>query len=61
MGKPALIQNCLVEVQGGRNSGDEVSVVVRVPMSAAAPDLLGFFGFRLQDRMLVAQTVMRKE
>ena len=61
LGRPALIQNCQVEVRGGVNSGDEVLVAVRVPMAAAAPDLLGFFGFRLQDRTLEAQTVMRKE
>ena len=61
LGKPALAQNCQIEVQGGFASGDEVSVAVRVPMAAAAPDLLGFFGFGLNDRLLVAQTVMRKE
>lgn len=61
LGKPALAAHCQVEVQGGWTCGEEVSVVVRVPMAAAAPDLLGFFGFSLRDRMLVAQTVMRKE
>ncbi len=45
----------------GRHSGDPVLVEIRVPMKAAAPDMLGFIGFSLKDRELVARTVMRKE
>ena len=40
---------------------DPVTVEVRVPMDAAAPDLLRFFGFSLRNRMLLAKTTMRKE
>ena len=42
-------------------SGEPVVAVVRVPMKAAAPDLLRMFGFGLAGRQLVGSTVMRKE
>ena len=56
-----LIESYRVEVQGGARSGDEVQLVVRVPMATAAPDLLAMFGYRLQDQEIVAQAVMRRE
>ena len=42
-------------------SGAPVAVVVQVPATQAAPDLLAFVGLSLKDEMLSAQTVMRKE
>ena len=36
-------------------------MTVKVPMKAAAPDLLSFIGFGLRDREMSAQAVMRKE
>ncbi len=59
--KPALAQNCLVQVQGGLHVGDEVLVTVQLPQSVAAPDLLRFVGYSLQGRVLTAQCLMRKE
>jgi hypothetical protein len=45
----------------GVHTGDPVLVEIRVPMQAAAPDLLAIFGFELQGRQLVGRTVMRHE
>lgn len=59
--RPSLIKSCDLHVGRGRHTGDEVRVVVQVPMTAAAPDLLAMFGFGLGGRQLMAQTVMRKE
>ena len=42
-------------------SGEEVSVAVRVPMTAAAPDLLWPIGYSIQDRHLMSETRMLKE
>jgi len=50
-----------VETSLGKYSGDEISVVVRVPMKAASPDLLWPVGYSLADRHLVAETRMIKE
>lgn len=50
-----------VDAELGRVSGDEVTVTVRAPMSAVAPDLLWPVGFGLQGRELITQTRMRKE
>ncbi len=62
----ALGQRCMIEAHRsrflrGKHGGDRVGVEVRVPMRAAAPDLLGFLGFGLGKRELVAQCVMRKQ
>jgi Kef-type K+ transport system membrane component KefB len=45
----------------GGYTGDPVIVEIRVPMSAASPDLLGAFGFSLKHRFLISRVVMRKE
>jgi len=45
----------------GQYAGDPVWVQVTVPMTAAAPDLLGVVGLSLQGQQLAAQTVMRKQ
>ncbi|WP_437224855.1 TadE family protein [Planctomicrobium sp. SH661] len=45
----------------GKYPGDEVIVTVRVPMSAAAPNLLWPLGYNLVGRDLIAETRMLKE
>lgn len=50
-----------VHAQLGTYSGDEVVVAVRVPMSAAAPDLLWPVGYGLRGKQFVAETRMLKE
>ena len=45
----------------GEYSGDEVVVTVRVPMTAAAPNLLWPLGYNIRGRDLVAETRMTKE
>ena len=44
-------------------TGDMISVKLRAPSAAAAPDLLKFFGdkFSIQDKQLCHQAVARKE
>lgn len=53
--------NISVQAQVGEFSGDEVIVAVRVPMAAAAPNLLWAFGYNLRGRQLIAETRMIKE
>jgi len=42
-------------------SGEPIAVQVRLPASAAVPDLLIFAGLSIRNQVLVGQTVMRKE
>lgn len=58
---PALARAYELELVPGLLTGDPVVCEVRLPMTAAAPDALRFFGFSLQGRELSARTVMRKE
>ena len=51
----------IVDTEIGEFTGDEVIVTVRVPMSAASPDLLWPIGFGLRDRELSCQSRMVKE
>ncbi len=51
----------LVQSQLGEHSGDEVVVTLRVPMTAAAPNLLWPVGYNIRGRELVAQARMLKE
>ncbi len=51
----------IIETELGEYTGDEVIVTVRVPMSAASPDLLWPIGFGLRDRELSCQSRMVKE
>ena len=51
----------IIETELGEYTGDEVIVTVRVPMSAASPDLLWPIGFGLRDRDLSCQSRMVKE
>jgi hypothetical protein len=61
LGKPHLIRAHRLEFDAGRYTGDPVVVEIRLPMKAAAPDLLAVLGLGLKDRELLARTVMRKE
>jgi len=61
LGRPRYVAASQVEVLLGKHTGDPVAVEVRLPMAAVAPDLLALLGFRLGDRELVADMVMRKE
>lgn len=45
----------------GAHTGDPVTIEIKVPMTAASPDLLRFFGFSLQRRFLMSRVVMAKE
>lgn len=45
----------------GTYPGDEVIVTVRVPMTAAAPNLLWPLGYSIRGRDLIAETRMVKE
>ena len=51
----------IIESELGEYTGDEVVVTVRVPMSAASPDMLWPIGFGLRDRELSCQSRMVKE
>ena len=58
----AQVQAVLTDSTGmALPSGAPVSVTVQVPASQAAPDLLAFVGVSLQNEVISAQTVMRKE
>lgn len=59
--KPHLRKAKELRFEPGLHTGDPVRVQMRLPMSAAAPDLLAPFGFRLKGRHLYAECVMRKE
>jgi Flp pilus assembly protein TadG len=58
---PTLGNQAIVETELGEVTGDEVIVTVRVPMSAASPDMLWPIGFGLRDRELACQSRMIKE
>ncbi|QDT56151.1 hypothetical protein Pan44_42020 [Caulifigura coniformis] len=51
----------VIETEPGEYTGDEVVVTVRVPMSAASPDLLWPIGFGLKGREISCQSRMVKE
>jgi Flp pilus assembly protein TadG len=62
LGNPSLIAACqMPQSDVGTYAGDPVVVVVSVPMTAAAPNLLKMMGFSLEGRQLVAQTEMCKQ
>jgi Flp pilus assembly protein TadG len=56
-----LRANHRLTFQPGQHTGDPVAVEVKVPMTAASPDMLRFFGFSLQKRYLISRVVMAKE
>ncbi len=56
-----LAPNARVLTNLGDKSGDDVSVAVVVPMTAASPDLLWLIGYSLRGRELICETYMAKE
>ncbi len=56
--KPQLVNRAQIFLTGGDHPGEPVTVIVQVPMDAAAPDLLAVIGISLQGRWLVAQATM---
>jgi hypothetical protein len=61
LAKRCLVRHYRLRVDPEGSGGDRVAVELRVPMKAAAPDLLKFLGITLEGRQLVARSVMRKE
>jgi hypothetical protein len=61
MASAPLAEARQVQVSQGQYTGDPVILIVKVPMQAAAPDLLGIIGISLGNRVLVGTSVMRKE
>lgn len=58
---PRLRSRARVETQLSDYPGEEVRVVVRVPMTAAAPDLLWMIGYSIQNRELISESRMLRE
>ena len=58
---PQLQRNMEIITRRGQRTGDIVSVVVRVPMNAASPDLLWPIGFSLEGQSIVGETRMIRE
>lgn len=58
---PQLSDSMRVDADVDADSGEVVSVVVRVPMTEAAPNLLWPVGFSLTDRYLQSETRMIRE
>ncbi len=56
-----LIAAHQITFESGPFTGDPIMCEVRLPMNAAAPNMLAIFGFNLDGRELVTRTVMRKE
>jgi hypothetical protein len=58
---PRYFEYTTVETSLGAKSGDVVSVIVKVPMQLASPDLLWPVGFSLKDQYLISETRMVRE
>lgn len=58
---PKMARYASVYTEVGQYAGDPCVVVVKVPMMAAAPDLLWPVGFGLKDQYLISETVMPRE
>ncbi|QDT65379.1 TadE family protein [Calycomorphotria hydatis] len=58
---PRLGYHADVVVEQGEQTGEPVIVAVRVPMGAAAPNLLWPFGFNTENEYLVAEVRMARE
>jgi hypothetical protein len=56
-----LAASCELYFQPGAQTGDPVVVEVKVPMTAASPDLLSIVGYSLRGRHLTSRVVMSKE
>lgn len=61
LGRKSLVDCYQMQINQPTENPNEVCVSVTVPMTAAAPDMLAFFGFSLKNRQLAAQCVMRRE
>jgi hypothetical protein len=59
--RPSLVNTYAIDINRSLPNPNEVCVTVKVPMKAAAPDMLGIIGFTLGTRTITAQSVMRKE
>jgi len=59
--RASLVKNYAIDVRRDMPNPNEVCVTIKVPMKAAAPDMLGIIGFTLGSRTITAQSVMRKE
>jgi hypothetical protein len=62
----ALVDERLIDAhrltfRPGAHTGDPVVVEVKVPMTAASPDMLSIVGYSIRDRFLTATVVMSKE
>jgi len=58
---PRFRNAVVVDVSGGAQSGEVITVAVRVPMRSASPDLLWPVGYSLKDQTLVAETRILRE
>lgn len=56
-----LIRSCELQFKPGVQTGDPVQVEIKVPMTAASPDLLTIVGYSLRGRYLTSRVVMSKE
>lgn len=59
--RASLVKTYAIDIRRDLPNPNEVCVTVKVPMKAAAPDMLGIIGFTLGSRTITAQSVMRKE
>jgi hypothetical protein len=59
--EPRMQDSLQVEVDLGQNTGDVVSVIVKVAAEEASPDLLWPIGFSLRGEQLIAETRMIRE
>lgn len=50
-----------LKIEPGEHTGDMVVVELKLPMTAATPDLLGAIGISIKDKQLIARTCMRCE
>lgn len=51
----------LSKFEPGANTGDFVTVELKLPMTSAAPDLLAIIGISIENKFLLAETVTRRE
>lgn len=58
---PHLSEYAKIESQIGEFSGEEVHIVVRVPMASATPDLLWPVGYSVRGQEIVGEVRMLKE
>lgn len=61
LGRKSLVDCYQLQITQPQENPHEVCVSVTVPMTAAAPDMLAFFGFSLKNRQLASHSVMRRE